>query len=56
LVWLASVDRALHGVVDFEDAFFDAIAAVSLFVLLPDDGKLVEDCSLSTGSMAHFPS
>ena len=32
-----------HGVVDLKDALFGAIAAVGLFVLLPDAGELVED-------------
>jgi hypothetical protein len=32
-----------HGILDLKDALFGAVAAVGLLILLPDDGKLVED-------------
>jgi hypothetical protein len=43
LVRLAVALGGEHGVVDRKDALFGAVAAVSLLVLLPDDGELVED-------------
>ena len=43
LVELASADRLLHGVVDFEDNTHCAVVAVALpFVFVADDGENIQ--------------
>ena len=43
LVWSATALGGEHGVVDLKNALFGAVAAMGLFVFLPDNRELVED-------------
>jgi hypothetical protein len=43
LVRSATALGGKHGIIEFEDALFGAIAAMGVLILLPDDRELVED-------------